>query len=136
MSAELESLADQHTWTFGDHRVTQFCVEMTSCRLQSWSLQESVEIRFASPFELTLADGSTRRIDPTAHEQLAPLLTLVGRALLQIVVSRPGELEIRLSDGSVIEMRTRATRATFEVNGAGALEGISYISSGASGPLW
>ena len=38
--------------------MTQFCVEMTSCRLQSWSLQESVEVRFSSPFELMLADGS------------------------------------------------------------------------------
>ncbi len=100
------------------------------------SMQDSVEVRFASSFELTLADGSTRRIDPTAHEQLAPLLTLVGRALLQLVVSRSGDLEIRLSDGSVIEMRTRATRASFEVNGAGALEGMSYVSGGASGPLW
>ena len=136
MSAELENFEDQHAWTFGDHRVTQFCVEMTSCRLQSWSLQESIEVRLASPFELTLADGSTRRIDPTAHEQLAPLLTLVGRALLQLVVARSGDLEIRLSDGSVLEMRTRATRASFEVNGAGALEGLTYVSGVASGPLW
>jgi hypothetical protein len=136
MAAELENFEDQHAWTLSDHRVTQFCVEMTSCRLHSWSLQESIEVRFASPFELTLADGSTRRIDPTAHEQLAPLLTLVGRALLQFIVSRSGDLEIRLSDGTVIEMRTRATRANFEVNGAGALEGMSYISGTARGPLW
>jgi hypothetical protein len=136
MAAELENFEDQHEWTFSDHRVTQFCVEMTSCRLQSWSLQESIEVRFASPFELTLADGSTRRIDPTAHEQLAPLLTLVGRALVQLVVSRSGDLELRLSDGTVIEMRTRATRASFEVNGAGALEGMTYISGTAGGPLW
>ena len=136
MSAELENFEDQHEWTFSDHRVTQLCVEMTSCRLQSWSLQESIEGRFASPFELSLADGSTRRIDPTAHEQLAPLLTLVGRALMQLVVSRSGDLELRLSDGSVIEMRTRATRASFEVNGSGALEGMSYISGVASGPWW
>jgi hypothetical protein len=136
MSAELENFEDHHTWTFSDHRVTMFCVETTSCRLQSWSLQDSVEIRFASSFELTLADGSMRRIDPTAHEQLAPLLTLVGRALLQLVVSRSGDLEIRLSDGSLIEMRTRATRASFEVNGAGALEGMSYVSGVSSGPMW
>ena len=136
MAAELENFEDQHAWTFSDHRVTQLCVEATSCRLQSWSLQESVEVRFASPFELTLADGSTRRIDPTAHEQLAPLLTLVGRALLHLVVSRSGDLELRLSDGTVIEMRTRAMRAAFEVNGAGALEGMSYIAGGTGGPLW
>src|SRR5690348_1558665 len=136
MAAELEDLKDQHAWSFSDHRVTQLCVEMTSCRLQSWSLQESLEVRFASPFELSLADGSTRRIDPTAQEQVAPLLTLVGRALMQLVVSRSGDLDLRLSDGTVIEMRTRATRASFEVNGAGALEGMSYISGVASGPLW
>jgi hypothetical protein len=136
MAAELEDLEDQHAWTFSDHRVTQFCVEMTSCRLQSWSLQESLEVRLASPFELTLADGSMRRIDPTAHEQLAPLLTLVGRALMQLVVSRSGDLELRLSDGTLIETRTRATRANFEVNGAGALEGMSYIAGGSGGPLW
>ena len=110
MSAELENFEDHHAWTLSDHRVTQLCVEMTSCRLLSWSLQESVEVRFASSFELMLADGSTRRIDPSAQEQLAPLLTLVGRSLLQLVVSRSGGLELRLSDGSVIEMRARATR--------------------------
>ena len=136
MSAELEDLEDQHAWTFSDHRVTQFCVEITSCRLQSWSLSESLEVRLSSPFELMLADGTTRRIDPTAHEQLAPLLTLVGRALMQLVVSRSGDLELRLSDGTVIEIRTRATRASFEVNGAGALEGMSYVSGVANGPLW
>jgi hypothetical protein len=136
MAAELENLKDQHAWTLSDHRVTQLCVETTSCRLQSWSLQESIEVRFASSFDLMLADGTTRRIDPTAHEQLAPLLTLVGRALLQLVVSRSGDLELRLSDGTVIEARTRSTRASFEVNGAGALEGMSYICGVAGGPLW
>jgi hypothetical protein len=55
---------------------------------------------------------------------------------MPLVVSRSGDLELRLSDGSVIEMRTRAPRASFEVNGAGALEGMSYISGVASGPLW
>src|SRR4051794_35942656 len=102
MSAQFDESSEQHVWTFSGHRITRFCVDPTSCRLQSWSLQDSIDIRFDAPFRLRLADASTREIDPRAPEQTAPLLTLIDLEISRLIVSRIGSLDVELSDGSLL----------------------------------
>lgn len=88
MPANFEQSPDQHTWTFESQPVTQVCVDRTSCRVESWTLQASLEIRFDAVFGLALADGTYREIDPDASEQVAPMLTLIGREVMRLVVHK------------------------------------------------
>src|SRR6185503_3319852 len=117
MSASLDELDDRHVWTLEGHRITQVCVDLSSCRLQSWSLQSSLEIRFGVPFRLALVDGTRREIDPEQPEQVAPLLTLVSRELLQLVVTKDGSIEARMSDGSVLSADSHRRHEAFAVSG-------------------
>ena len=126
MTAELHDAGDRHEWTLSGHRVTQLCVELASVRLHAWSLQASLDIRIAAPFTLREADGVDRDLDPRAPEQLAPLLTLVGRELTALVVDRQGMLTLALSDGTTLRAESRARPEAFEVQGGGALEGLEY----------
>jgi hypothetical protein len=136
MSATLDESYERHVWTLSGHRVTQVCVDPSSCRLQAWSLQASLEIRFGVPFQLVLADASSREIDPEAPEQVAPLLTSIGREVLRLTVTRSGSLELRLSDGSVISVDSHPRYEAFEVVGGGALEGMGYLASPGGGSPW
>ena len=136
MSATLDESHERHIWTLSGHRVTQVCVDPDSCRLQAWSLQASLEIRFGVPFQLVLADASSREIDPEAPEQVAPLLTAIGREVLRLTVTRSGSLELRLSDGSVISVDSHPRYEAFEVVGGGALEGMAYLATPGGGSPW
>jgi hypothetical protein len=60
MTAILQESDERHDWTLGGHRITQLCVDLGACRIQSWSLRDSLEIRLGAGFRLTLADGTIR----------------------------------------------------------------------------
>jgi hypothetical protein len=135
-SARIEESPDQHAWFFEGQRVTQLCVDVSSCRLQTWSLQASLDIRFGVPFRLTLADGTSREIDPEASEQAAPLLSLINREIVTLVVTRAGALEVRLTDGSILSVDSHPRYEAFEVSGGGALEGLSYLAVPGGGSPW
>src|SRR5437868_4579422 len=79
MSATLDELPDRHVWTLHDHRVTQLVVELGAVRLVTWTLHASLDVRLGTAFTVRQADGIDRTADPDEPEQLAPLLTLVGR---------------------------------------------------------
>jgi len=136
MSASFDELDDRHVWTLEGHRITQVCVDLSSCRLQSWSLQASLEIRFGVPFQLAFVDGTRREIDPEQPEQVAPLLTLVNRELLQLVVTKDGSIEARMSDGSVLTAISHRRHEAFAVSGGGALEGLVYVARPGGGSPW
>ena len=126
MTAELHDAGDRHEWTLAGHRVTQLCVELASVRLHAWSLQASLDIRIATSFTACEADGIDRVLDPRAPEQLAPLLTLVGRELTALVVDRQGTVTLAFSDGTTVRADSRGRAEAFEVLGGGALEGLEY----------
>jgi hypothetical protein len=134
VGAKLNESYDRHDWTLRDHRITQLCVDAGACRMQSWTLQDSLEIRLGARFSLTLIDGTSREIDPEYPEQLAPLLTMVGREIVHMVVTRSGSLSVRLSDGSLIEIDSSSRHEAFQVNGGGAMEGIAYVAQSGGGP--
>ena len=123
----LDDFPDRHVWTLGNHRVTQLVAQMDgACRIVTWTLQASVDVRIATAFTLRQADGDERRIDPDEPEQLAPLLTLVGRALETIVVVRRGELQLTFSDGTILVVGPHRVHEAWEVQGGGELEGMAY----------
>jgi hypothetical protein len=126
MTAELNDRGDRHEWTLTGHRVTQMSIDLTSARLHSWSLQASLDIRFSAPFTLREADGSSRIIDPRQPEQLAPLLTLIGRHVDSLEVERDGVLTVGLSDGTTLRAESHPRYEAFDVQGGGALEGLEY----------
>ena len=134
MSATLEELPGEHRWTFAGHRVTQLVVELRSIRLLAWSLQASLELRVSAPFTLAHADGTERRVDPVASEQLGPLLTLVGRELRGLAVTRAGALRAEFGDGTSFDVHPR--RDAFEVQGGGALEGVHYVAGPDGAAAW
>ena len=136
MSASLEETFDQHAWTFENQPVTQLCVHRTSCSLESWTLQALLEIRLSAPFRLSLPDGTSRAIDPEASEQVAPLLTLIGRAVTYLTVTRAGSLEVGFGDGSVLSTESHLRHEAFQVNGGGALEGLQYLARPGGGVPW
>lgn len=136
MTATLDQSPDAHSWRFDGHRITQLCVDIGSVRLQSWSLQASLEVRVSVPFLLGEAGMATRAIDPGEPEELAPLLTLVGRTLDALRVTRTGAMTILFSDGTEIEVASHDRYEAFEVQGGGALEGVGYLARpGGGSPL-
>ena len=131
MGATLIESPDEHHWVLLDHQVTQVVVEAGSFRVQTWSLEGSAEIRCSAPFTLRQSSGSERTIDPTETETLAPVLGLLRRRLESITVTRDGELTATFSGGlSVVITGGRrggaVGRSAWEVQGGGALEGMSY----------
>ena len=121
-----DDLSDRHVWTLGNHRVTQLAVELGACRIVTWTLQASVDVRIGAAFTLRHADGEARAIDPDQPEQLAPLLTLVGRSLETITVARRGELALAFSDGTIVTVGPHRRHEAWQVQGGGELEGMAY----------
>ena len=136
MTASLDHRTDRHAWTLDGHRLTQLLVDMHGFRFQSWALSESLEVQVAVPFAYAQMDGTEREVDPREAEQLAPLLGLLGRLVLGVILTRDGALEVRFGDGSVLACAPHANRAAWEIQGAGALEGLAYRSPPGGGVPW
>jgi hypothetical protein len=135
MGATLIESPDEHHWVLLDHQVTQLVIDVGSFRIQTWSLEGSAEIRCSAPFTLRHGVGSARTIDPSETETLAPILALLRRRLESITITRDGELTVAFSGGSSLVVRGRGTAgggrrgARWEVQGGGALEGMSYVGA-------
>jgi hypothetical protein len=136
MTASLDASPERHSWTLSGHRVTQIAADLKSARIQSWALDASLELRLGAEFVLRLADGTERRVDPDYPEQLAPLLTLLNRVIDALVVTRRGELEVSFSDGTEIRIGSHPKLEAFEVQGGGALEGMTYVALPGGGTPW
>ena len=136
MSAEVSLSPDEHRWVLSGHRVTQLAVDLTSFRFQTWTLEASAEIRLVVPFSFHEPDGMLRRLDPDEPEQLAPLLSLLGRAIEVLVVTRRGELRLTFGDGSSLESNPHPRVDAWEVQGGGALEGMAYRCGPGGGAPW
>jgi hypothetical protein len=136
MSATLDEHPDRHVWTLHDHRVTQLVVELGATRLVTWTLNASLDVRFGTPFTVRQADGLDRPADPDEPEQLAPLLTLVGRWMETLTVTADGELALAFSDGTVLSARPDPRYEAWQVQGGGALEGLAYVARPGGGAPW
>lgn len=126
VQASLIESSDEHHWVLLDHRITQLMVGTTAIRLQSWSLEGSLEIRLGAPFGLRLGKGSMRTLDPSDAPALAPMLALLGRPLRAVTISRGGDLTLDFGAGATIVAPAHARLDAWEVQGAGALEGVAY----------
>jgi hypothetical protein len=136
MSATFEEHPDRHLWTLHDHRVTQLVVELGGVRLVTWTLHASLDVRLGAVFTLRQADGVDRATDPDEPEQLAPLLTLVGRWLETLTATNTGDLELAFSDGTVLTAHADPRYEAWQVQGGGALEGLTYVSRPGGGTPW
>lgn len=132
MGATLIESPDEHHWVLLDHQVTQIVVDAGSFRVQTWSLDGSAEIRCSAPFALRQSSGAVRTLDPAETETLAPVLALLRRRLESITITRDGELTAAFSGGLSLVIGGRRAdgsgrrTAGWEVQGGGALEGMSY----------
>ena len=136
MSAQVVLSPDEHRWSLSGHRVTQLAVDHASVRFQTWTLQASAEVRLAAPFTLREPDGVERRIEPEEPEQAAPLLSLIGRSIELVVVSRSGHLELGFGDGSVVSVAPHPRVDAWELQGGGAFEGMAYRCDAGGGAPW
>ena len=136
MSAQVVLSPDEHRWTLSGHRITQLAIDQTSVRVQTWTLDASAEVRLVAPFTFHEPDGVERRIDPEEPEQVAPMLSLVGRTIELLVVSRSGHLELAFGDGSTVHASPHARLEAWELQGGGALEGMAYRCDAGGGAPW
>ena len=136
MTATLDELPDRHVWTLHDHRITQLVVELGAVRLVTWTLHASLDVRLGVPFSVRQADGIDRAADPDEPEQLAPLLTLVGRWLETVTVTESAELTLAFSDGTYVVTQPDPRYEAWQVQGGGALEGMAYVASPGGGRPW
>ena len=136
MSAEVSLSPDEHRWVLSGHRVTQLAVDLTSFRFLTWTLEASAEIRLGVPFTFHEPDGMQRTLDPDEPEQLAPLLSLLGRSIELLIVTRQGGLRLAFGDGSSLEAGAHPRVAAWEVQGGGALEGMAYRAGPGGGAPW
>lgn len=136
MSASLDELPNGHLLTLHDHRVTQLLVELRGVRLLTYSLGDAVELRVSVPFQLVQADGEERRVDPGEPEQLAPLLTLVGRRAELVQMEEQGALSAGFSDGTLLRVEPHLREEAWQLQGAGGLEGLAYVCPAGGGPPW
>ncbi len=105
-------------------------------RLLTYSLGDAVELRVGVPFRLVQADGAERRIEPAEPEQLAPLLTLVGRRAEVMQMTDEGALTAGFSDGTVLHVAPHPREEAWQLQGAGGLEGLAYVCPAGGGPPW
>ena len=136
MTADVSLSPDEHRWILSGHRVTQLAVDLTSLRFLTWTLEASAEIRLAVPFTFHEPDGVKRRLDPDEPEQLAPLLSLLGRSIELLVVTRGGGLKLAFGDGSSLECGAHPRMEAWEIEGGGALEGMAYRCVPGGGAPW
>ena len=136
MSAFVEERDDAHEWSLEGHRLSELAVDREGLRLQSWSMSESLFLRVLAPFRYSQADGTERTIDPHEPEQLSPLLSLLGRLVPGVTVRADGELVIRFGDGSVLSCSPQGPRDAWELQGAGALEGLAYRAPADGATPW
>ena len=136
MTATLDELPDRHRWTLHDHRVTQLVVELGAARLVTWTLHASLDVRLGVPFVVRQADGEDRPAAPDEPEQLAPLLTLVGRWLETLTATAAGGLRLAFSDGTELRIATDPRYEAWQVQGGGALEGLAYVARPGGGTPW
>ena len=136
MSASLDPQPDGQLLTLDDHRVTQLLVELRAVRVLTWSLGDAVELRVGVPFVLVQADGEARRVDPAEPEQLAPLLTLVGRRAELMRMAEDGALDAGFSDGTVLHVAPHPREEAWQLQGAGGLEGLAFACPPGGGPPW
>jgi hypothetical protein len=134
MGATLIESPDEHHWVLLDHQVTQVVVDASSFRVQTWSLEGSAELRCSAPFTLRQSSGAERAIDPAETETLAPILALLRRRLESITITRDGELTAAFSGAVSLVIRGQRAgsggrRGGWEVQGGGALEGMSYTGA-------
>lgn len=126
MGATLIESPDEHHWVLLDHQVIQIVVDGSSFRIQTWSLDGSADVRCSSPFTLRQSSGAERTIDPSETETLAPVLSLLRRRLESVTITRHGELTAAFSGGMSLVVNAGRRAAGWEVQGGGALEGMSY----------
>ena len=136
MSATLDERPGGHVLLLDDHRVTQLLVELRAVRLLTYSLHDALELRVGVPFTLRQADGDARRVDPAEPEQLAPLLTLVGRRVEALDADEGGGAEVAFSDGTVLTVAPHPREEAWQLQGAGGLEGLVYRSPPGGGRPW
>lgn len=136
MSSELEQHPDRHVLTLLDHRVTQLVVELGAVRLITWTLHDALELRVGVAFGVRQADGLARRADPQEPEQLAPLLTLIGRRVEAVEVARDGTLGVAFSDGTLVDVTPHPRHEAWQLQGAGGLEGLVYRCPPGGGAPW
>jgi hypothetical protein len=136
VSAFVEERDDAHEWTLEGHRLAELAVDREGLRLQSWSMSESIHLRLLAAFRYLQADGSDRTIDPHEPEQLSPLLSLLGRLVLGVTVHADGRIAVRFGDGSELSCTPQGARDTWDLQGAGALEGLGYRAPAGGGTPW
>ena len=136
MSAEITETPHEHRWALHGHRITHWSVDLTSFRMLTWTLDASAEVRLSVPFSFREPDAIERTIDPREPEQLSPLLSLLGRNLEVLVASRDGELTLAFGDGSSLRVGPHPRIDAWEVQGGGALEGMSYRCAPGGGIPW
>jgi hypothetical protein len=136
MSATLDERPGGHVLFLDEHRVTQLLVELRAVRLQTYTLHDALELRVGVPFTLRQADGEARRVDPAQPEQLAPLLTLVGRRVEALEVAEEGGAEVAFSDGTVLTVEPHPREEAWQLQGAGGLEGLVYRCPAGGGRPW
>jgi hypothetical protein len=126
MRATLIESPDEHHWMLLDHRVTQLVFDARAFRMQTWSLDSSVEIRLAGPFTFVSPRGGERRLDPEQTEGLAPVLGLLRRPVQSLTITRAGDLVVALGDGAELQIGPSVRGDAWEVVGAGSMEGMGY----------
>lgn len=136
MSATLDERPDAHRLSLDDHRVTALHVEVGAVRLETWSLGDALELRVGVPFTVEQADGVARRASPREPEELAPLLTLVGRRLEVADLGADGSLVVGFSDGTVLRAAPHPREEAWQLQGAGGLEGLVYVCRAGGGEPW
>ena len=126
MQASLIQSADEHHWVLLDHQLTQLALDVRSLRLQTWSLDASIDLRLVAPFALRTAAGAERTLDPAETLTLAPVLALLRRRVASVTVAKGGELTLQFGDGTALVARPSPRLDAWELVGGGTLEGMAY----------
>ncbi len=135
MISQLIESPDEHHWVLLDHRITEVAAETRTFRVQTWSLDGSIDLRVTAPCALRLPSGVRRDLDPAAPETLAPLLGLVGVGVRSLTITREGRLSLALVTDATLELPPSTRAEAWSVQGGGVLEGMAYEAAG-GGPLW
>ncbi|MDB4906193.1 MAG: hypothetical protein JWO05_977 [Gemmatimonadetes bacterium] len=123
MRAQLIESEGEHHWVLLDHRISGLVVERRNFRIQTWSLDSSLEVLVSGAASLRTVTGGSRTIEAGRPETLAALLGFVGAEMRSVtVLTVERRLSVEFGDGTVLAVEG----AGWAVSGAGALEGVGY----------
>jgi len=123
------------SWDLKGLRVTQLRFD-AQLHIHMWTLDRDLLVSFGNEFIFKDADGRTSTFDPERVSELAPILGLLFKPVLQSSASSTGICILKFEDGSELQCEPHEKYEAWESRGTENLQGASLLCGPGGGSPW